>query len=162
MIDFDSLYKRYAQDVYRFACYLCGDSAYAEEIATETFARAWAAPGDVPGGTVKAYLFMIARNLYRASLKQDARHVELKTDLPDSRPGPETVSGSRLELQAVLNALQSLPEVERAVLLMHAQDEMPYAEIAAVLGISVSAVKVKVHRSRIKLNRLLHLQGEEK
>jgi len=45
---------------------------------------------------------------------------------------------------------------------MHAQDEMPYAEIAAVLGISVSAVKVKIHRSRIKLNRLLHLEGDEK
>lgn len=133
---------------------------HAEEIATETFACARAAPGDVRGGTVKAYLFMIARNLYRAGLKQDARHVELKTDLPDSRPGPETISGSRLELQAVLDALQSLPEVERAVLLMHVQDEMPYAEIAAVLGISVSAVKV--HRSRIKLNRLLHLEGDEK
>jgi RNA polymerase sigma-70 factor, ECF subfamily len=161
MIDFDSLYQRYAQDVYRFALYLCGDPAYAEEIATETFARAWTTPGDIREGTVKAYLFMIARNLYRAGLKHEKRHIELEAGLPDPQPGPETLSASRLELQAVLNALQALPELERAILLMHAQDEMSYAEIAAVLGISVSAVKVKVHRSRIKLNQRLHPEGDK-
>ena len=60
----------------------------------------------------------------------------------------------RLELRALLEALQGLPEVDRAVLLMHVQDGMPYAEIAAALGLSVAAVKVKVHRSRIELKRL--------
>lgn len=160
MIDFDSLYQRYVQDVYRFALYLCGNPAYAEELATETFARAWAAPGDVREATVKAYLFMIARNLYRAGLRQDKRQLELEADLPDPQPGPEALTGSRLELQATLNALQTLPELDRTILLMHAQDDMSYAEIAAILGLSIPAIKVKVHRSRIKLNRLLHPEGD--
>ncbi len=160
MINFDSLYQRYAQDVYRFAFYLCGDSAYAQELATETFARAWATPGDVREGTVKAYLFMIARNLYRAGLRQERRHVELEAELLDPQPSPEALTGSRLELQATLNALQTLPELDRTILLMHAQDNMSYAEISALIGLSIAAVKVKVHRSRIKLNRLLHPQGD--
>jgi len=160
MINFDSLYQRYAQDVYRFALYLCGNPAYAEELATEAFARAWAAPGDVREGTVKAYLFMIVRNLYRAGLRQEKRNVELDPTLPDPQPGPEALSGSRLELQATLDALQTLPELERTILLMHAQDDMSYLEIAAIFGLSVAAVKVKVHRSRLKLNRLLHPKGD--
>src|SRR5262245_51989130 len=131
IIDFGGLYERYAQDVYRFALYLCGDPAYAEDIAAETFVRAWTAPGEIRVGTVKAYLFMIARNLYRAGLRRSARQAELAPELPDPAPGPESVAGARQELRAVLDALQQLPEVDRAALLMHVQDGLPYAEIAA-------------------------------
>jgi RNA polymerase sigma-70 factor (ECF subfamily) len=84
--------------------------------------------------------------------------VVLPDALPDHRPGPEAVAAGRLELAAVLGALQALPEVDRAALLMHAQDAMPHAEIAAVLGLSVPAVKVKVHRARIKLAALRQLE----
>jgi RNA polymerase sigma-70 factor, ECF subfamily len=154
IIDFRSLYERYAQDVYRFALYLCGDPALAEDIAAETFVRAWVTPDEIRVGTVKAYLFMIARNLYRAALKRAARQAELGDNLPDPEPGPEAVSSMRSDLRVMLETLQRLPEIDRAVLLMHVQDEMPYAEIAAALGLSVAAVKVKVHRSRIELHRL--------
>ena len=77
IIDFAGLYERYAQDVYRFALYLCGDPVYAQDIAAETFVRAWVTPGEIRVGTVKAYLFMIARNLYRAGLRQDKRQSDL-------------------------------------------------------------------------------------
>jgi RNA polymerase sigma-70 factor (ECF subfamily) len=161
IVDFRSLYERYAQDVYRFALYLCGDPVLAEDIAEETFVRAWITPDEIRVGTVKAYLFMIARNLYRDGLKRTARQVELEDDLRDSEPSPEAVSSMRSELQIVLQALQNLPEVDRAVLLMHVQDDMPYAEIAAALGLSVAAVKVKVHRSRIELHRLRAQEREQ-
>jgi RNA polymerase sigma-70 factor (ECF subfamily) len=154
IVDFRSLYERYAQDVYRFGLYLCGDPVLAEDIAEETFVRAWVTPDEIRVGTVKAYLFMIARNLYRDGLKRAPRHVELEDNLPDSGPDPETISSTRWELRVTLKALQGLPEVDRAVLLMHVQDGMPYAEIAAALGLSVAAVKVKVHRARLELHRL--------
>jgi len=51
----------------------------------------------------------------------------------------------------VFEALQSLPETDRAALLMHAQDGLPYATIASALGLSIAAVKIRVHRARIKL-----------
>ena len=93
---------------------------------------------------------MIARNLYRAEGKRAARRVAtLPEALPDRKPGPEVEVGGRQELAAVLEALQMLPEVDRAALLMHALDDMPYAAIAEELGLSVAAVKVKVHRARI-------------
>jgi RNA polymerase sigma-70 factor (ECF subfamily) len=55
------------------------------------------------------------------------------------------------ELREVIGILQTLPEVDRAVLLMRVQQELPYEEIARALGISLAAAKVKVHRARLKL-----------
>ena len=47
--------------------------------------------------------------------------------------------------------LQKLPEADRAALLMRAQHEMPYEDIAKTLGVSLAAVKVIIHRARLKL-----------
>jgi len=153
IIDFGSVYARYAPDVYRFALYLCGDAALADDIAADTFVRAWVTPAEIRAPTLKAYLFAIARNLYRANLEQQGRQAAMPADQPDSAPGPEAIAGDRFELSAALRALQTLPEIDRAVLLMHVQDDMSYAEIAAALDLSVAAVKVKVHRARRKLRR---------
>jgi len=76
VVDFHSLFERHSQDVYRFAVYLSGDPSLAEEITQETFVRAWVMPGEVCGGTAKAYLLAIARNLYcaeRMSHERDSR-----------------------------------------------------------------------------------------
>jgi RNA polymerase sigma-70 factor, ECF subfamily len=56
-----------------------------------------------------------------------------------------------IELQFVLATLQTLPEVDRAAVLLRAEEGMSYTEIAAALGISPIAARVKVHRARLKL-----------
>jgi len=55
------------------------------------------------------------------------------------------------ELRVVLAALNRLPEVDRAAVLMRADQGLSYEEIAVVLGVTVTAAKVKVHRARLKL-----------
>jgi RNA polymerase sigma-70 factor (ECF subfamily) len=159
LVDFHSIFERHSGDIYRFALYPSGDPSLAEEIAQETFVRAWVMPGEVCGGTVKAYLLTIARNLYRAERKRAVRQVVLDGTLRDPKPGPEAVARGRLELDAVLGALQALPEADRAALLMHALDGLPYAAIASALGLSIAAVKVRVHRARIKLRQLCDPNG---
>ena len=62
-------------------------------------------------------------------------------------------------LQSVLRALHDLPEVDRAAVLMRANGELPYQEIAAALRISVTAAKVKVHRARLRLAEALETRG---
>jgi RNA polymerase sigma-70 factor, ECF subfamily len=150
--DFHALYERHARDVARFAYYLCGDRSQAEDLAAEAFARAWAALDDVRAATMKAYLFAIVRNLARENARRDARRTQIDAREPDRRPGPANVAGDRLELEATLAALQRLPESDRAVLLMRAQDGLSHEEIAAALGLSVVAVRVKVHRARLALH----------
>jgi len=149
--DFGELYRDHAPDLFRFALYLCGDRGEAEEITAETFVRAWTAPGPIRMATVKGYLFTIARHLFLKARQRRSRQVELDDTLHDPRPGPQAAAEQDSELRAVLAALQKLPEVDRAALLMRAGGEMPYEEIARALGISLAAVKVKIHRARLAL-----------
>jgi RNA polymerase sigma-70 factor (ECF subfamily) len=150
-VDFSTLYRAYAKDVYRFALFLSGDPALADDIVSETFIRVWNARARVDLTTVKAYLFAVARNFFLQQRRQAARTTLLDDQMADAAPSPHERADARHELRLVLSALQALPEVDRSALLMRADSAMPYEEIAHTLGISVSAAKVKVHRSRLKL-----------
>jgi RNA polymerase sigma-70 factor (ECF subfamily) len=154
MTDFSGLYAKYAPDVFRFAMYLSGNRGEAEDITSETFVRAWTAPEPIAMATVKGYLLTIARNLFLQGLRKRSRAVPLDENIRDPRPGPEAETEKKAEYVAVLAGLQQLPEVDRAALLMSAFEGMPYGEIARALGISLSAVKMKIHRSRLVLSRL--------
>lgn len=123
----------------------------ADEITSDTFVRAWMAIGRIRQPTVRSYLFAVARNAYSDSLRRTARHTKLDEKMPDTRISAQTQMEQSEEVRAVLAALQQLPEMERAVLLMRALDEMPYEEIAETVGITVVSAKVKVHRARLKL-----------
>jgi RNA polymerase sigma-70 factor (ECF subfamily) len=154
MMDFHSLYQSYAPQVHRFALFLCGDAALADDLTSETFVRAWTARGKIREATVKAYLFTIARNLYRDHLRRNRRNTELDESIPDSGPSLDSRTEHKAELEAVMAALRELPEADRAALLMRAQEGMPYEEIAHALDLPVTTVKVKVHRARLKLMRV--------
>lgn len=152
-LDFTALYRRYAGDVYRFALYLSGNVAQAEDITAETFTRAWIARDRIRVDSVKAYLLMIARNLYRDGQRKpsDARLAD-QPDVRDGAPNPEAAAHARDELDSVLKALRLIPEVDRAVLLMATMEHLSHESIAAALGLSIGAVKVRLHRARVRLN----------
>jgi RNA polymerase sigma-70 factor (ECF subfamily) len=75
----------------------------------------------------------------------------LDENLRDPQASPYAQAEQKAELRTVLAGLQKLPEIDRAALLMRAFDDMPYEEIARALGISLAAVKVKIHRARLAL-----------
>lgn len=151
---FHDLYARYAPDVYRFAFWLSGSPAEADDITAETFVRAWAGRRKIRTETVKAYLFAIARNLFLRQQRQQKRQVALTQAATQTESGPHGLVEDRLALAEVLAQLQDLPESERAALVLRVQHELPYEEIARVLEISLSAAKVKVHRARLKLAKI--------
>jgi RNA polymerase sigma-70 factor, ECF subfamily len=150
-MDLHDLYTRYAADVRRFALFLSGNPAIADDLTSETFLRAWCAAAPIREATVKAYLFTIVRNLFLSEIGRTSRGIELTHDVPSSSPGQHERLESSDRLRDALKALKELPELERAALLMRSQDNMPYEEIAQVLQISVANAKVKVHRARVKL-----------
>jgi RNA polymerase sigma-70 factor (ECF subfamily) len=66
-------------------------------------------------------------------------------------------------LAVVLEALGTLPEGERAALLLRVDHDLPYEDIAAALGTTVGAAKVRVHRARLRLAQALeHDESERK
>jgi RNA polymerase sigma factor (sigma-70 family) len=148
--DFNKIYRTYSEDVFRFSYWLCASYDEAKDITSETFIRMWTASTDIKTVTVKAYLFTIARNLYLKSIKAKKRKVELSESLvepSDLSKDQETKS----ELEVTIKALQELPEAERSALVMRSFEGMTYGEIGKALNISLSLVKVKIHRARLKL-----------
>ena len=151
MLNFLDLYDTYATEVYRFALWLAGDSLDAEDITSETFIRAWLHNSTIRTETLKAYLLAIARNVYLGQQRKKKHQVLLDDAYPDPAPGPDRVVESRHELQGVQSVLRSLREIDRAAFVLRVQHELPYAEIARILGLSLTTTRVKVHRVRKKL-----------
>jgi RNA polymerase sigma-70 factor (ECF subfamily) len=151
---FTELYQNHGREVYQFALYLSGDPALAEDIVSETFLRIWDSSANVRMETVRGYLFTIARNLFLHSLRSKRRQDPLEDHLLNK---PAVAANAIRDLEAkqdlrdTLAALQTLPELDRAAVLMRAQEGVSYEEIARILGLSLSAVKVKIHRARVFL-----------
>jgi RNA polymerase sigma-70 factor (ECF subfamily) len=154
-VEFGTLYERYSGDVLRFALSLTGQRAEAEDIASETFVRAWTATGEIRAGTVKAYLFLIARNLAREKRRKHGPTAEIDERVVDPGPGPDQVADQQARFREVLRAMQTLSEPDRVALAMRAQSDLSYEWIANALGTTVAAARVRVHRARLKLEQLL-------
>jgi RNA polymerase sigma factor (sigma-70 family) len=153
MTDLSELYGKYSADVYRFSLSLCGNAAEAQDIVSETFLRVWSARDDLRLSTVKAYLFAIARNLFLHERRRVRRQEELTEEWMDTAPGPAENAEDRRRLSVVLAALQEMPETDRSAVLMRSEG-ISYEEIAAALGLSIGATRVKVHRARLRLSRI--------
>jgi RNA polymerase sigma-70 factor, ECF subfamily len=118
---------------------------------SEAFARALASTAPIRTATVRAYLFTIARHYYLELRRRRARDVLLGDAVPDPAPDPSRQVEQSSELTVVRLALDRLPEIDRAVIIMRAVNSMTYEKIARTLGISVAAAKVKAHRARLAL-----------
>jgi RNA polymerase sigma-70 factor (ECF subfamily) len=151
MLTFEQMYRSHFPDVFRFAVWLTRDRSEAEDVASETFVRAWARRDRLRTETLKAYLLAIARNVFLNQRKRTGSHDELSPALADGSPDPQRQAASRIELGRVWNALAQLPEADRAALVLRTEHSLAYAEIARVLEISEGAARVKVHRARRRL-----------
>jgi RNA polymerase sigma-70 factor (ECF subfamily) len=90
----------------------------------------WLSENGIRTETVKAYLFTIARNLYLQKIRSKKQFVEIDELVHDNNPGPGRIAEAKSELQDTLKVLQKLPELDRTILLLHAQHQLSYPEIA--------------------------------
>jgi RNA polymerase sigma-70 factor, ECF subfamily len=159
-MEFSEIYERYARDVHRFSLYLSGDYALAEDLTAETFVRALCAPADLHIDTVKAYLLAIARNLHSdfVSHNRTLTPISEATEGTNPTPSPERVAADRQSLAAVLKAIPRLPEPQREALVLSVDEDLRYDQIGSILGCSVAAVKVRIHRARLQLRSDLTAQ----
>jgi RNA polymerase sigma-70 factor (ECF subfamily) len=145
---FRDVYERYHKDVYRFALFLTGDATRSEDLAAETFVRAWTARGRIRQETVRAYLLTITRNLYRDHLRSSRRLLPLDETIADTTPSVDVQVERVSSVQDVRARLRRIAKGDRRALLLYVVKEMSYAEIATALGTSVGAVKSRIFRAR--------------
>ena len=154
MIIFEDLYDSYAEDVYRFSLFLSRDSDEAKDITSETFIRVWVRKNTIRTETLKAYLIMIARNIFLEEQRKMKRQVRLIDNHSDPTSSPQNIVESRLYLSKIWEKLNTLPEIDRTVFALRVINDLPYEEIARMVGLSITTAKVKVHRIRKKLLEL--------
>jgi RNA polymerase sigma-70 factor (ECF subfamily) len=155
------LVGRYQGHVYGLAYSILGHWAEAQDVAQETFIRAYVNLGQLrdPGrfaAWLRRVAFGVAMNwlkAFRPSLFQqlDGR-VELDClEIPDFRPGPPEAAAKRELAEAVLAAVASLPPKYRLPLTMFHLDGLSYKKVADFLDIPLGTVKGLIHRARAKL-----------
>jgi RNA polymerase sigma-70 factor (ECF subfamily) len=143
---FHDLYVAHAKDVHRFARFLTGSDDAAADVTSETFLRAWVGRDTIRLDTAKAYLLAIVRNLARDRARAASRLSD--GEVPETPVPPN--AEARLELGRTLEAVRALAPEYREPLLLAAAG-VGYDEIGRMLGLTVSTVKIRVHRARLKL-----------
>jgi len=149
-ISFEELWQRWSPDVFRFALALTRNQAEAEDVTSETFLRVWSSPVPVRMPSVRAWLLTIARNLVLSEARRSWRSQPLPDDLPGTRSLASGIE-ARLELESVLESMAELPELDRAALVLRFHHDLPYSEIAAVLGLTEQSARARVFRVRVRL-----------
>lgn len=130
---------------------LTGCRATATDLVQDLFLRLWGRP--IGGGDeAVGYLFRSARNLAIDHLRAEStRKAFASARLPEQcsaeAASPEDVASAREEVNAVVHALESLPERVRNVFLLHRMHEKSYDQIARALNVSVSTVEKDMMRA---------------
>jgi RNA polymerase sigma-70 factor (ECF subfamily) len=176
---FELLLQRYRTPLVSFLYRMVRDSAQAEDLAQEVFLRVYRARKDyAPSAKFTTWLFRIATNLALNSLR-DGRHRQMeisidqnmddgeqeqaRIDVVDKAPGIEQHLLDRHRAAMIRRAVDSLPEKQRAAVLLHKYLEQDYGEIARTLDCSESALKSLLFRAyetlRVQLAPLVDPNG---
>ncbi len=154
------------QAIFRFLLGMARDPAEAEDLTQETLLRAHTRLASLEDETkLVPWLYRIATNIARdrfrqASWRQLQEPVELEGSEPalpvlDSGPRLDKVMEQREMSDCVRSYLEGLPEAYRTVILLHDVQGLTNPEIAELLGASVDAVKIRLHRARGRLRAAL-------
>jgi RNA polymerase sigma-70 factor (ECF subfamily) len=157
---FDLLIERYRKPLLNVIVRTIGRDADAEDLAQDVFVRVYrSAPRYQPTAKFSTWLYTIARrvclNHARAqtfrrwfSLAGDDESDDPPTDPPDPRTPDPIIDLEQRELKRVVaKAVASLPERLRFAVVLRRYEELGYEEIAQILGCSVTAAKLRVHRA---------------
>ena len=167
---FGLLLEKYRLPVIHFLYRMVQDYGVSEELGQEVFLRVYRSRSTYePTAKFTTWLFRIATHLALNWLR-DGKHekgqerldedsgLAPRRDVADRRPSVEHTLVYQVKLEEVRRAVKTLPEKQRAAVLMHKYEEMEYSQIAAVLNCSESAVKSLLFRAYETLRgRLAHM-----
>lgn len=155
----DALVSRYYRRVYHFSYQMLHQRETAEDIAQETFLRAYRNAGRYrAGGRFSNWLFAIAANLCRTELRRRSRHPETAFDELGEMESAVSVENSalrRLECAEVRDAMKRLTPDHRMALVLFYFEGMSQQDISQVCGCSIGTVKSRLHYALARLRGML-------
>ena len=154
---FNQIVERYQSQVYSVAARIVGDFTTAEDISQETFISAHRALSKFRGGSLRAWLLRIASNLSYDFLRSTKRRPETSLDeslenpsfsLPSKDPSPERVAELGELRSEIERAIASLPDDQRATLVLIDVQGFSYEETSEATGANMGTVKSRLSRAR--------------
>ncbi|MDF1681973.1 sigma-70 family RNA polymerase sigma factor [Ponticaulis sp.] len=135
-----------------FARNLCSDATQADDLAQETLMRAWKARESYQEGTnLKAWCFTILRNTFYSEKRRSWRRQPLDPEVAEATLVSNDNPADSMELLALRNALNELPDDQREALILVGAGGLPYEEVAEICGCAVGTIKSRVNRARTAL-----------
>jgi len=139
-----------------FARSLCGDATLADDLAQDAMLKAWHARESFQAGTnMKAWAFTILRNIFYSEKRRSWRRAPLDPEVAEATLVSAANPGDGLDLLALRNALNLLPEDQREALILVGAGGLAYEEAAEVCGCAVGTIKSRVSRARKAVMELL-------
>ncbi len=154
---FGELVLRYRERVVNLVYRMCGESEAAQDMAQETFIRAWNhLPNYRPRSAFISWLYRIATNATLDMLRRERETVDVN-DLPLAASGMsvEATLEAKDRAELVRQAVLSLPPASRSVLVLREYEALSYREIGDTLGIPIGTVMSRLSYARGRLTQIL-------
>ncbi|MBK8610094.1 MAG: sigma-70 family RNA polymerase sigma factor [Chitinophagaceae bacterium] len=154
---FADIYKTYWQKIFRLCMGYVNDADLAKDMAQETFIIVWEQlPKFRNEANIGTWIFRIASN-------NCLRHIEKLNRFPRGELPPnladEKIPGSEPQIQFLYKCIAELPETDRIIISLELEN-IKQAEIATIVGLSESNIRVRIHRIKEKLHQKFAANGQ--
>jgi len=151
--NFRKFYKSNKDRLFGYLLRMTGDYHLSADLMQDSFTRYFERYKDKDASV--SLLFTIGRNLLFDNFREKDTHKSYEEGRHGLGRDQERAFLVREEYRRVLSAMQRLQKDEREMLTLAVSSDLSYREIAKITGTSESNVKVKIHRSRLKLRKFL-------
>lgn len=159
---FGEIVRRYGDGILGYLIHMTGNREHAEDLFQETFKRVHEKSHTLRGSEFKSWLFRIATNTALDGLRRKIRIRSREKSINFSDCGSETTAALAVadnscnpsaevekaeQIEQVRQAIISLPDKQRATLVLAYYQQLSYSQVALVLGCSVGTVKTQMYRA---------------
>ncbi|MCA0361474.1 MAG: sigma-70 family RNA polymerase sigma factor [Armatimonadetes bacterium] len=171
---FDQLVLKYEARAYQYAFRLTRDPEQAGDVVSDAFLRVYSALKNFRGQSAfSTWLYRIVTNCFldRKKRDKDGNNVSLDSSVnigdgeverqyEDDSDGPAEIAERNARETAIQDALGSMPEYQRAMLIMYHVEGLSYEEISDALDLPIGTVKSRLNRARVALREQLSQNSE--
>lgn len=153
---FDELYHQYKAMVYQLCIgFMKGDRALADDLVQEIFVNTWNALSSYRAeASYKTWIYRIAVNTCLQYIRKHKQKNDISLDNIPSNITECNDTDNTDRLNMLYNGIAQLEDVDRLVIMM-VLDEMEYDEISKIIGITEANLRVKIHRIKQRLKKIL-------
>lgn len=150
--EYNKAVEEFADNIYRFVLKHIKNKMLADDVVQETFAKVWEKHDTIDAEKVKSYLFTTAYHCMVDVIKKENR----SSSIDGYDKSAANNDAIQFDIKNILNkALDTLPEIQKTVIVLRDYEGYAYDEIAEITGLNESQVKVYIFRGRQTLKNYL-------